>query len=164
MDLRLGFISLDDYLQTIARVYDSYLSSPERDRLSLIEASERRWTTSSSLVYDKGMLVAFIYDMSLRKMSDCQTSLDDVYRDLFRLPATGQRNANETILGVLTGRGEMKTFAGDYVERAAVVNLDAILPAYGIQLVRDSGATKLTLAHNVNQTQRKLLSCAGLRR
>ena len=28
MDLRLGLISFDDYLETIASVYDSYLSSP----------------------------------------------------------------------------------------------------------------------------------------
>ena len=64
-DLRLGLISFDDYLATIAKVYDSYRSSVDADRISLIEASERRWTTSSSLVYEKGMLVAFIYDLML---------------------------------------------------------------------------------------------------
>ena len=52
-DLRLGLISFNDYLETIARVYDSYLAASDRDALSLIEASERRWTTSSSLVYEK---------------------------------------------------------------------------------------------------------------
>ena len=40
--LELKVISFDEYLNTLARVYDSYLSSP--DTLSLIEASERRWT------------------------------------------------------------------------------------------------------------------------
>ena len=44
MDLRLGLISFADYLETIARVYDSYLASLDRNGLSLIEASERRWT------------------------------------------------------------------------------------------------------------------------
>ncbi|HUS10399.1 MAG TPA: hypothetical protein VMZ30_08020, partial [Pyrinomonadaceae bacterium] len=66
-DLRLGYISFDDYLNTMARVYNAYLSSPDSRLFSLIEASERRWTTHSSMVYDKGMLVAFIYDLSLAK-------------------------------------------------------------------------------------------------
>ena len=75
MDLRLGLISFDDYLETIASVYDSYLSSPDRDRLSLIEASERRWTVSGSLVYEKGMLVAFLFDLALNRAADCQSAV-----------------------------------------------------------------------------------------
>lgn len=167
MDLRLGLISFDDYLATIARVYESYLSSADGDRLSLIEASERRWTTSSSLVYEKGMLVAFIYDLSLRKLTDCRATLDHVYAELFRVSATGQRSANETIIRVLSEREELKSFAKDYVETAARVNLDEILPAYGIQLEpRTSGstATRLTLVRDLNKTQRKLLGCIGYRK
>jgi predicted metalloprotease with PDZ domain len=37
-DLRLGLISFNDYLDTIARVYDSYRAAPDRDRLSLIRS------------------------------------------------------------------------------------------------------------------------------
>ena len=55
--LDLKFINRDEYVATLERVYDSYLSRP--DAQSLIEASERRWTTGNSTVYDKGMLVAF---------------------------------------------------------------------------------------------------------
>ena len=165
MDLRLGLISFDDYLETIARVYDSYQSSVDRDRLSLIEASERRWTTSASLVYEKGMLVAFICDLTLRKITDCQASLDDVYAELFRLPATGQRRANETIIGVLSEREELKLFARDYVETAAKIDLNAILPAYGIQAgTSGSGSTKFILIRNLSKAQQSLLGCVGYRR
>ena len=165
MDLRLGFISFDDYLETIARVYDSYQSSVDRDRLSLIEASERRWTTSASLVYEKGMLVAFIYDLTLRKLTDCQASLDDVYAELFRVPATGQRSANETIIGVLSERAELKMFARDYVETAAKLDLNAILTAYGIQAgTSGSGSTKFIPIRNLSKTQQGLLGCVGYRR
>ena len=76
--VRLGFITFQEYLNTLARVYDSYLTTPERDRLSLIDASHQRWTGSSSIVYDKGMLVAFLCDLMLR--SENRLSLDDVYR------------------------------------------------------------------------------------
>ena len=164
-DLRLGLISFDDYLATIARVYDSYQSSVDRDSLSLIEASERRWTTSASLVYEKGMLVAFIYDLRLRKLTDCQASLDDVYAELFRLPATGQRSANETIIGVLSERAELKMFARDYVETAAKLDLNAILTAYGIQAgTSGSGSTKFISIRNLSKTQQSLLGCVGYRK
>ena len=39
----------------------------DADELSLIDASERRWTTGNAAVYDKGMLVAFLYDLAIRK-------------------------------------------------------------------------------------------------
>ena len=165
MDLRLGLISFNDYLETLARVYDSYLSSMDRDRLSLIEASERRWTTSASLVYEKGTLVAFIYDLLLRKLTNCQSSLDDVYPELFRLSATGQRSANETIMSVLSEREELKTFARDYVERPAKIDLNAILQAYGIQTgTSGSGGTKFILVRDLSSTQRNLLRCVGYRK
>jgi len=165
MDLRLGLISFEDYLETIAGVYDSYRSAADGDRLSLIEASQRRWTTSGSLVYEKGMLVAFIYDLTLRKLTDCRASLDDVYAELFRLSATGQGSANETIIGLLVEHEGLKTFARDYVESAAKIDLEAILPAYGIQ-VESSGslATQLIPRHDLDKTQRKLLGCIGYRK
>jgi predicted metalloprotease with PDZ domain len=163
-DLRFGLISFDDYLETIARVYDSYLASPDSNRLSLLEASERRWTTSASVVYEKGMLVAFIYDLLLRQLTDCQSSVDDVYAKLFRLPATRQRSANETIISVLTERAELKTFVRDYIERAGNIDLRAVMSAFGIQVQRGSSGTTLVVARELNETQRKLLGCIGYRR
>ena len=165
MDLRLGLISFGDYLETIAGVYDSYRSAVDGDRLSLIEASQRRWTTSASLVYEKGMLVAFIYDLILRKQTDCRASLDDVYAELFRLSATGQRSANETIISLLTEREGLKTFARDYVESAAKIDLEAILAVYGFQVGSSgSGATQLIPSHDLTKNQRKLLGCIGYRK
>ena len=87
--LKLKIINFKEYLDTLARVYDSYLSYA--DDLSLIEASERRWTTPGSLVYDKGMLVAFLYDLKIRKESGGKTTLADRYRELFSWPSRCQR-------------------------------------------------------------------------
>jgi hypothetical protein len=165
MDLRLGLISFADYLATIARVYDSYLASLDRNDLSLLEASERRWTAGASLVYEKGMLVAFICDLSLRKLSGCRASLDDLYAELFRSSATGQKSANETIISLLSEREELKTFARDYVESAGKINLETILTAYGIQTgTSGTGATQFIPARNPDKTQRNLLGCIGYRR
>jgi predicted metalloprotease with PDZ domain len=166
-DLRLGFISFDDYLDTIARVYDSYMSSADSRLFSLIEASERRWTTQSSLVYDKGMLVAFIYDLSLRKTTDCKVSLEDVYAELFRQPARGQTNANETIIRLLTAHEGLESFARDHVEATTMISLNPQLADYGLVLqpgTSASGATMLRLAQDLSKSQRKLVGCLGYRK
>jgi hypothetical protein len=160
LDFRLGLISFNDYLETIARVYDSYLSAVDHDRLSLIEASERRWTTSASLVYEKGMLVAFIYDLSLKNLTNCRASLDDVYSELFRLSATGQGSANELIIRLLSEPLGLESFAKDYVESAGKFDLDAVVSSYGIQVLRTApGGTRLAVNRNLDKTQRNLLSC-----
>ena len=163
MDLRLGLISFDSYLETIARVYDSYLSSVDHDRLSLIEASERRWTSSSSLVYEKGMLVAFIYDLSLRRLTECQASLDDVYGELFRLSLTGQGNANEIIIKLLSEQPGLESFAKDYVESAGKINLDSEVSVYGIRVQSGGSETRLVPGRDLNKAQQKLLGCIGYR-
>jgi predicted metalloprotease with PDZ domain len=166
-DLRLGFISFDDYLETMARVYASYMSAADGDKLSLLEASERRWTTSSSLVYEKGMLVAFMYDLSLRSHTDCRASLDDVYADLFRLSPTGQRSANETIIKLLEGREGLQSFAKNYVERPAKISLDTTFTPFGIQLQQGTagaGSTKFVVRRDLSESQRKLLGCIGYRK
>ncbi len=165
-DLRLGLISFNTYLETIARVYDSHLSSVDGDRLSLIAASERRWTTSSSLVYNKGMLVAFVYDLMLRNATDCQASLDGVYRQLFRRYAAGHGSANETIIKLLTEPTGMESFGQDYVERPGRIDLESALASYGIELHRGvpgRTATRLRLASDLNKTDRNALRCLGYR-
>lgn len=158
MDLRLHLISFDDYLDTIARVYDSYLSSPERDTLSLIQASERRWTTSTSVVYDKAMLVAFLYDLQLRASSGCKASLADVYRLLFQRAPTRQADANETIIGVLNELVGQQSFARQYIEGLGIINLESALSPYGIIVSHPSSGTKLSPNH-ADKAQKKLLNC-----
>jgi predicted metalloprotease with PDZ domain len=166
-DLRLGLISFDDYLETMAGVFDSYHSSADGDRLSLLEASERRWTISSSLVYEKGMLVAFVYDLMLQNLTDCGASLDDVYRDLFRVSATGHGSATETIISILGERDGLKSFARDYVESRGGISLEPTLSTYGIQLQQGTGgatATKLVVSRDLSKPQRRLLRCIGYKR
>jgi len=158
MDLRLHLISFDDYLDTIGRVYDSYLSSPERENLSLIQASERRWTTSSSLVYDKAMLVAFLYDLQARSTSGCKASLDDVYRQLFQRFTTGQAGANETIIAVLNEQLGQQSFAQQYIEGKGIIDPVSALSPYGIAVRQTSSGTKLSV-HPTDKAQKKVLNC-----
>jgi len=160
IDMRLGFISFDDYLETIGRVYRSYLASPDAARLSLIEASERRWTTSPSLVYDKGLLVAFIYDLMIRSRTNCKSSLSDVYRELFRSQSTGQGNANETIIRLL-GREGMEAFVKEYVEGRDNLDFNSQFTKHGLHLQPNDARPRLRVGAGLDRTQRELLVCLG---
>ncbi|HET7286745.1 MAG TPA: hypothetical protein VFI71_04715, partial [Pyrinomonadaceae bacterium] len=65
--LELKVINFKGFLETLAGAYDAYISHP--DDVSLIQASETRWTSGFNQVYVKGMLVAFLYDLKIRKES-----------------------------------------------------------------------------------------------
>jgi len=158
MDLRLHLISFSDYLDTLGRVYDSYLSSSARENLSLIQASERRWTTSSSLVYDKAMLVAFLYDLQLRTGSSCKASLADLYRQLFQRASARQADANETIIEVLNEQLGQPSFARQYIQGLEILNLESTLTPYGISVTQTGAGTKLSAGH-ADKAQKKLLNC-----
>jgi hypothetical protein len=158
--LRLDFISFDDYLDTMSRVYDSYLSSPDRDRVSLIEASERRWTISPSFVYDKGMLVAFIYDLMLRQSSGNGLTVSGIYPQLFRRSA-GRGNANEVIMSLLNDPHGMDQFAERYVGARGGIALQPLLAPYGLTVETTGFRTRIMVAKEVNAQQWKLLRSLG---
>lgn len=161
--LRLRYISFNDYLDTLARVYDSYRSSPERDKLSLIEASERRWTTSS-LVYDKGMLVAFIYDLMLRRASGNRATVSDVYPDIFGTGLPKRQDANELIISILSRRDGMEQFVRDYVQDTGKVDLAEVLKPFGLLVETTGSITELKVNRNLDPDQAKLLKSLGYKR
>jgi predicted metalloprotease with PDZ domain len=123
--LELKFIDFPELVATLGRVYDSYLSRP--DELSLIDASERRWTSGNSVVYDKGMLVAFLYDLGLRKDSGGKTRLANLYRKLFARAATQPANGNEVIIQLLSSTPTGADLAKNYIEGQREIDIKPLL-------------------------------------
>ena len=82
----------------------------------MIEASETRWTNFGSQVYVKGMLVAFLYDLKIRKESGGKLTLADRYRELFSRRVAANANGNEVIIAVLDSAPAMSGFAKSYIE------------------------------------------------
>ena len=159
--LELRIINFKEFLNTLARVYDSYLSYA--DNLSLIEASERRWTTPGSFVYDKGMLVAFLYDLMVRKESGGKTTLADRYRSLFNGGVADDAQGNEVIIKLLGSSPAVSDFARSYIETGKELELEKVLPAYGLQLDSTGASSQLTVSRAVNAEQQRLLRSLGYR-
>jgi predicted metalloprotease with PDZ domain len=162
--LRLKHIKFDDYLETLGRVYSSYRSATERDKLSLLEASERRWTIASPLVYDKGMLVALIYDLMLRRNSHGRESLPEIYPLILREAAGGGQDANELVMRVLDARPGLERFSKQYVQSSSEIDLNSELTPFGLE-VRNAGAvSRITVSKSLNREQRQLLKALGYKR
>ena len=159
LDLRV--IDFKEFLNTLAGVYDTYQSHP--DTLSLIDESERRWASSGTQVYVKGMLVAFLYDLMIRKESGGKTTLADRYRDLFRLNVTDRANGNEAIIGLLGSTPALSEFMKSYVGNITKVELERILPAYGLSLGSTGKSSQLRVGRELNEDQKRLLQSMGYR-
>jgi predicted metalloprotease with PDZ domain len=159
--LELRLIDFQEYLDTLARVYDSYLSYA--DNLSLIEAAERRWTSSAPAVYDKGMLVAFLYDLIVRRESNARSTLQDRYRLLFGSHATAPGDGNEVIINLLRSSPATRDFPKSYIESRNVLELEKALSVYGLLLDSSGASSRLRVNNVLTRDQRQLLHSLGYR-
>ncbi|HEU4768654.1 MAG TPA: hypothetical protein VFS77_14830 [Pyrinomonadaceae bacterium] len=159
--LDLKAIDFREYLDTLARVYDSYLSY--WDSLSLIEASERRWTSNTPVVYDKGMLVAFLYDLLIRKESNGKKTILDVYRELFSRPTGDRADGNEVIIGLLSSTPATAEFAKAFITGNKQLEPERPLAAYGFLLDASGKSSRLNVAAQVDESQKRLLKSLGYR-
>ncbi len=161
--LRLHYITFEDYLETLSRVYGSYRSSTERDKLSLLEASERRWTAASSLVYDKGALVAFIYDLMLRQSARRET-LTSIYPEVLRTGRDSSQDANELLIKLLNRREGMERFSEQFVQSTMEIDLASVLAPFGLEVAETGSSSRIQVSKNINKEQRQLLKSLGYKK
>lgn len=159
--LELRIINFKGFLSTLDGAYKYYLSQP--DNVSLIEASETRWTTSSSHVYIKGMLIAFLYDLMLRKESAGKATLANLYRDLFNRGVADDANGNEAIIALLGSSPAGKELTKSYIENSRELKLDQLLTAYGLEVDLSSENPKLRVNRKLDEDQKRLLRSLGYR-
>lgn len=157
--LELEAIDFQEYLATLARVYDSYISYP--NVLSLIEASERRWTHPWPVVYDRGMLVAFLYDLVLRKQSGGKNTLLGLYRELFSSGAADGGDGNDVIIRLLSSTPEAAELATAYISGKKDLELDRYLASYGLVLDTSGKSSRLVVNNKLDENQKRLLKSLG---
>ena len=81
VSLRLGLTSETNFLRRFERRWESYLS--RQGELSIHEAGEDK-SANRELVYDGGSLVAAALDLQIRTLTQNQSSLDDVMKQMYR--------------------------------------------------------------------------------
>jgi hypothetical protein len=161
--MRRGQLTFNDYLNALGRAYDSYRSARGAKEVSLLEASQRRWSGSAALVYHKGMLVAFLYDLTLMRQTRGKSSLDGVYAELFRRYGRGERreDGDRAVSEILGGMSGMRDFVGRYVEGAEEVTLPALLGPFGLEVKPGGARTHVGVADSLEPAQWELLRKLG---
>jgi hypothetical protein len=168
--VRLDLLTFQEFLNAIARAFDAYANGADRDRWSLIEASQRRWTAGGSVVYQKSMLVAFLFDLKLRNESRGKRSLEDVYREIFRRyrvieprssDAGRTTDGNQAVITVMESTPGMPGLAESFIRRAAVVDLPAELAAFGLRVEHLGLRTRISVNETLTRRQRDLLRELG---
>jgi predicted metalloprotease with PDZ domain len=161
--MRLQLLGFQDYLNALSRAFDAYMSIKERDQLSLIEAARQRWRSPTSLIYHKGLLVAFLYDLTLRQQTKNKQSLDDVYRELFRhhQSTAARADGNSTIVNILKSQSGMQDFVQQYIEKAVNIDLRSAIAPFGLEIQSGGVRTHLVVSNTLSRAQRDLLSKFG---
>jgi hypothetical protein len=161
--VRLGHFNFNDYLDTLARSRDAYRRVAGGDNFSLLDASARRWSGAGAVVYHRGMIVAALYDLAVRRASGGKRSLEDVYRELFRAtrPAYAGREANATVIEAMDRVAGGADFTRRFIKSAEPFDLAAELRQYGLETTDAGGRTRIVVAAQLSSSQRDLLRQIG---
>lgn len=125
-------IRFDDYLDTLSRAYSIDLIRPSR--LSLIEASRERWKASNTDIYARGMLVAFLCDLSLLERSKGKISVGDVLRRAYERHGVSKSSmdGNEAIVSLLREFAELRPIVDRYIAGSEPIDLEAAVKTAGL--------------------------------
>lgn len=143
--VRAGVITVESWLELVGRTVTRVLRGAGRKHQSVAESSFDAWikfyrpdeNTPNAVVsyYTKGSLVALALDLTIRRATDEQRSLDDVMRALWLRhgkPGVGvPEDGVETIAADIAGV-DLRPFFDEYVRGTADVPLAPLLAPYGI--------------------------------
>jgi hypothetical protein len=162
--MRRGQLMFPSYLDAMGREFDAYKAARGGRESSLVEASQRRWSGSAALVYHKGMLVAFLYDLALMRETGGKSSLDAVYRELFRRYGRGGERAadgNHAAAEALGSMPGMRDFVERYVLGATEIDFARLIEAFGLRVEPGGARTHVGVAASLERPQRELLRKLG---
>ncbi len=161
--VQLDLLTFQEFLNSIARAYDA---STQRDTLSLLDASRRRFTIGRDSVYAKSQVVAFIYDLRLRSASHRKRSLDDVHRKLFQAFSsaankTKKGDGNDAATTALTSEMNSPDFVTAYIRSPISINLAAEIAPFGLKVEMLGLRTHISVNDKLSKQQRDLLRDLG---
>ena len=164
--LRLDLLTFQQFLNAIADAYNGSLA-PDAQRLSLVEASRQRWTIGGSAIYSKAMVVAFLYDLSLRAQSKGKRSLNDVYRRILRehlrKSSSNESEADGNAVATSALRDEVAgaAFVDRFVNAPVAIDLQKELAPFGLTIEKLGLRTHIFVSEHLTSRQRELLKQLG---
>jgi hypothetical protein len=156
-----GRIRFEDMLDTLSRAYNIEAAQPAG--ISLIQASKQRWNGGNKQVYARGMLVAFLCDLTLLENSKGKISVSDVVRELYakyRKPSA-VRDGEEAVIETLRSHAELGPIVAGYVSGGKKIAWQRELSAAGIESGASDAIADLKVMRRPNSRQKKILDRLG---
>jgi len=147
--VRSGLITPESYLELLGQTITRVLRTPGRHRQSVEESSFDAWTKfykqdvgSPNFIvsyYAKGSLVALALDITIRRMTEDEHTLDDVVRECWRrygdtgegMPERGLEAVVREVCDIDVG-----SFFESYVRGTGDIPLETLLLDCGVRLTR----------------------------
>lgn len=160
--LKLGVavnrLRFDDYLDSLSQAYA--IDQRLWGKLSLTDSSKTRWSgDNNSIIYARGMLVAFLCDLAMLKASKGKRSTDDIVREVYQKHSgkAAPQDGTAAVMAIMKQRPELAPIVDHYVTGKEKLDWTPFLNAAGL----DSSGRVLTVTAKPNGRQKKLLDKLG---
>lgn len=155
-------IGFNNFLDTLERA--SSIDSSQTARTSLIEASRNRFAGSNTQVYARGMIVAFLCDLSLLNSSKGKRSIENVLREIYLGNHDTKQSAdgNEAVLSTFAKYQELRPIADRYIT-GNEKNIDwaEYLHFAGLETGGMGNPSRLSVSKKLTSRQKDLLDKLG---
>ena len=155
---RLRLFDLPVMLEEMSYEFQFYSNNPLRNKLSLIDLSPEKFANPASyeLVYHKGTLIAWLYDLELRTQTDGRKNVLTVMRELYQVYGNKKQEiGNREILAALSKAAKLDSFVSDYIKGTKEIDLTEHLKKYGFSI--EGNITKLSIKPKWSNKQRALI-------
>ena len=155
---RLRMFDLPVMLEEMSYEYQFYSNNPLRNKLSLIDLSPEKFANPASyeLIYHKGTLVAWLYDLELRTQTEGHKNVLTVMRDLYQTYGNNQQEiGNREIVEALGKAAKLNSFTNDYIKGTKEIDLTERLKKYGLSV--EGNVTKLSIKPKWSKKQQALI-------
>jgi len=155
-------IRFEDFLDTLSQAYN--LDNARARKISLIESSKNLGSgAGDSQVYARGMIVAFLCDVALRRESGGRRSIENVFERIYqkhRVPNQPQ-DGNAAVLNVLSDYRELIPIIDKYIKGAGEIDWKIALESAGIEERVENSFVRLEVRTKLNGRQKDLLDNLG---
>lgn len=158
--LKLGVevnrLRFDDYLDTLSRAMT--VDAAMTDRRSLITASDSRQSGNDTLIYARGMLIAFLTDLKILSRSGGKRDVSELLRSLYEKYRDPKNEADgNQVVTTMIGDAEIR----QSIENGETINWASALKAFGIEREEQAGSVLLRVTSKPSGSQKKLLDRLG---
>ena len=154
-------IRFEDFLDTLGQAYN--LDNLQTQKVSLVEASKSQSSGANPQVYARGMIAAFLCDVTLLRASKGKRSIENIFADVYqkhRLPGKSQIGS-EAILNLLGNYRELNSLVAKYIQGAGKIEWKTDLASVGIEEREENSYTRLKIIEKPNKRQKDLLDELG---